>query len=169
MSQNQDDEKHAWRTAADVVVPSLMAVQQMLSPWLNGRRVRDVQLLTGGFTNRNCRVRIDDAPGPVVLRLYDRDAAACAKEGAVFELLRRTLPVPDVLYAEAATRDGGPPFAVLQFVDGISLRDLKLTRNLAAIRKAATIQGDFFSAPDALVSAYWTPHTCPDGRLQFHR
>lgn len=137
MSQNRDDEKHAWRTAADLVAPSLGAVQQMLSPWLNGRRVRDVQLLTGGFTNRNCRVRIDDAPGSVVLRLYDRDAAACAKEVAVLELLRRTLPVPDVLYAEAATRDGGPSFAVLQFVDGISLRDLKLTRDLAAIGQAA--------------------------------
>ena len=137
MFQNRDDEKHAWRTAADAVAPSLGAVQQMLSPWLNGRRVRDVQLLTGGLTNRNCRVRIDDAPGSVVLRLYDRDATACAKEVAVLELLRRTLPVPDVLYAEAATRDGGPPFAVLQFVEGLALRDLKLTRDLAAISQAA--------------------------------
>jgi hypothetical protein len=91
MSQNRGDEKHAWRTAADVVVPSLEEVRQMLSPWLNGRRVRDVQLLTGGLMNRNGRVPIDDAPGSVVLRLYDRDGTACAKEVAVLGLLRRTL------------------------------------------------------------------------------
>src|SRR5881396_1089695 len=111
MFQNRGDEKSGWRTATDVPAPSLDAVQRMLSPWLNGRRVRDVQLLRGGLMNRNCRVRIVDAPGSVVLRFYDRDGKACAKEVAVLELLRRTQPVPDVLYAEPAPRDGGP-FAV---------------------------------------------------------
>jgi aminoglycoside phosphotransferase (APT) family kinase protein len=109
----------------------------MLSSWLDGRRVREVQLLPGGLMNRNCRVRLDAAPHEprerseatepreVVLRLYDREGEACAKEVAVLERLRRTVPVPEVLYAEPTARDGGPPFAVLQLVDGLSLRELK--------------------------------------------
>jgi aminoglycoside phosphotransferase (APT) family kinase protein len=109
----------------------------MLARWLDGRQVRAVQLLAGGLMNRNCRVRIDSPPESVVLRLYDRDPGACAKEVALLELLRRTLPVPAVLYAEPAAGDAGPPFAVLSFVDGISLRELALTGDHAAIGEAA--------------------------------
>jgi aminoglycoside phosphotransferase (APT) family kinase protein len=136
MSQ-RGDEKSGWRKASDMATPSASDVEAMLSPWLNGRRVRDVQLLAGGLMNRNCRVCIDDATRSVVLRLYDHDSAACAKEVAVLELLRREVPVPEVLYAERTARAGRPAFVVLEFVDGLSLRDLTLSGDPGAIAQAA--------------------------------
>jgi aminoglycoside phosphotransferase (APT) family kinase protein len=169
MSQTLGDEKSGWWKTANLPAPSLEAVQQMLSSWLDGRRVREVQLLPGGLMNRNCRVRIDAAHA-VVLRLYDRDGDACGREVAILERLRHTLPVPEVLYAEPAVRDGGPPFAVIQFVDGLSLRELKKkgedtsgekTRDLAAIGEAAydagrllaRLQSHLFPSPGLLTPA----------------
>ena len=131
------DEKSGWRKASDIATPSASDVEAMLSPWLNGRRVRAVQLLAGGLMNRNCRVCIDDPTSSVVLRLYDHDGAACAKEVAVLELVRREVPVPEVFYAEPTARAGRPSFVVLEFVDGLSLRDLKLTGDRGAMAQAA--------------------------------
>ncbi|HEV3059852.1 MAG TPA: phosphotransferase [Vicinamibacterales bacterium] len=184
MSQTRGDEKSGWWKTTNVPAPSVEAVQLMLSSWLDGRRVREVQLLPGGLMNRNCRVRIDPAPcglgepgepgepretQSVVLRLYDRVGEACAREVAVLERLRRTVPVPEVLYAEPGARDGGPPFAVLQFVDGLSLRELKKTgdtpgektSDLVAIGEAAydagrllaRLQSHRFPSPGLLTPA----------------
>src|ERR1700741_1614143 len=126
MSKGGGDEKSGWRTANTIAAPSASEVETMLSSWLDTRRVREVRLLTGGLMNRNCLIRIDGA-GSVVLRLYDRDSAACAREVAVLGRLRSDMPVPQVLYADTTACDGRPPFVVLEFVDGLSLRDLKQT------------------------------------------
>jgi aminoglycoside phosphotransferase (APT) family kinase protein len=176
MTQTRGDEKSGWWKTTNVPAPSVEAVQLMLSSWLDGRCVREIQLLPGGLMNRNCRVRMDPAPcglgepgepgepretHSVVLRLYDRDGEACAREVAVLERLRRTVPVPEVLYAEPAARDGSPPFAVLQFVEGLSLRELKKTPDLAAIGEAAydagrllaRLQSHRFPSPGLLTPA----------------
>jgi aminoglycoside phosphotransferase (APT) family kinase protein len=137
MAGNFSDEKSGWRVPNDVRVPSVSDVQRMLSPWLGSRRVLGVELLPGGLANRNCRVRLGGSLAAVVLRLYGRDGAACAKEVALLELVRRDVPVPRVLYAEPSAREGTPPFAVLEVVDGVSLRDLKQTGDLGAIGEAA--------------------------------
>src|SRR5262245_62012074 len=121
-----EGEKSGWETASTLPAPTVHDVQRMMSPWLQGRRVLDVQLMSGGLMNRNCRVTLDRAPATVVLRMYDRDAAMGAKEIAILERVRGTIPVPEVFYFDETAQDERPPFAVIQFVDGISLRDLKL-------------------------------------------
>ena len=116
----------------------------MLSPWLKGRRVLGVELLSGGLMNRNCRLHLDDAGEPIVLRLYDRDPETCTREVAILNLVRRDVPVPSVLYAEPKGDDHNPPFVVLQFVDGISLRDL-MAAGGAAVAEAAYDAGRVLS------------------------
>jgi aminoglycoside phosphotransferase (APT) family kinase protein len=104
---------------------------------LDNRRVLDVRLIPGGLMNRNCRVRLDGVPESVVLRLYDRDGDACGKEIAILQRLRRDVPVPDVLYAKTDPNQGRPPFAVLELVEGVSLRELALSGDAVAVGEAA--------------------------------
>jgi fructokinase len=59
-----------------------------------------------------------------VLRIYDRDPRACAKEVAVLGLIGREVPVPRVFFVEDAP-ELGPPFAVMSVADGLSLRTLR--------------------------------------------
>jgi aminoglycoside phosphotransferase (APT) family kinase protein len=80
--------------------------------------------MPGGLSNRNFLLRLDGRPRECVLRIYDRDPRACAKEVAVLGLIGREVPVPRVLFAEDAP-ESGPPFAVLSAADGISLRTLR--------------------------------------------
>jgi aminoglycoside phosphotransferase (APT) family kinase protein len=96
-----------------------------------------VQPLTGGLMNRNYRVRFAGSPDRFVLRLSDRDRTTCVKEAAVLALVRDDVPVPRVLHVEPTGAGGFPPFLVLEFIDGISLRDLKNRGDLRSIGEAA--------------------------------
>ena len=103
---------------------SVAAITRLLDPWLAGRDVTSAELMPGGLVNRNFLLRLDGRPRECVLRIYDRDSRACAKEVAVLGLIGREVPVPRVLFVEDAPA-AGPPFAVMSVVDGISLRTLR--------------------------------------------
>jgi aminoglycoside phosphotransferase (APT) family kinase protein len=81
---------------------------------LIGAPVREVHPLSGGLRNTNYRLTVSD--GPVVLRVYTAEAGACAREAALLRLLVDSVPVPRVLQAEP---QGDPPWALLEFVDGV--------------------------------------------------
>jgi len=119
-----NDEKINWNRPTPAVSLSIGAITQMLDPWLAGREILDADLMPGGLVNRNFLLRLDGRPRECVLRIYDRDASACAKEVAVLGLIGREVPVPRPLFVEDAP-DSGPPFAVMSVVDGISLRTLR--------------------------------------------
>src|SRR5579884_591262 len=109
---------------------------RMLDPWLNGRDVVDAELLAGGLMNRNFLLRLDARPSECVLRIYERDPAACAREIAVLAMVGRDVPVPRVLYADE-TGEHGPSLAVLSLVEGVSLFALRSTGDVEAMSQAA--------------------------------
>ena len=126
-----------WRTPDDTPAPGIDVVSRRLAPWLNGRTVLDVQLMAGGLINRNCRVRVSGMPAACVFRLYDRDRSAAAKELAILRLLRRDVPVPEVLFANTAPADNEPPFLLLELVNGTSLAEVSRGSDRDAIAAAA--------------------------------
>lgn len=135
------DEKSGWKVAGPPPPLSVVAVESLLARWRGSRRVVDVEPLDGGLRNRNYRVRLVGSREMFVLRIFDRDAMACAKEAAVLSLVRDDVPVPGVLHVEANGADGFPPFLVLEFVDGIALRDLKRRGDLRPIAESAYAAG----------------------------
>jgi aminoglycoside phosphotransferase (APT) family kinase protein len=137
MLLSQRDEKDTWRRPNDIAPPDLAEVQRRLSGWLDGRRVLTVQALQGGLMNRNCLLEIESTPAPVVLRMYDRAAAACAKELAIFNLVREAVQVPTVLYADPNPEGAVPPIALLEFIPGISLKALARTGDSTGTAHAA--------------------------------
>lgn len=102
--------------------------------------------LTGGLINSNFRIRLDSTEQPLVLRIYQRDSEAYAREVGLLQLVRRTVPVPQVLYAETDAREVGRPFAILSYIDGISFRELKRRGNTEATQHAAYEIGKVLAA-----------------------
>jgi len=118
------EEKIGWDRPTPAIPLSIGAITRLLDPWLAGREITSAELMPGGLVNRNFLLRLDGRPQECVLRIYDRDPRACAKEVAVLALIGREVPVPRVLFVEDAP-ESGPPFAVMSVVDGISLRTLR--------------------------------------------
>jgi aminoglycoside phosphotransferase (APT) family kinase protein len=126
-------EKSGWAEAGRNIPIDIGEVACLLEPWRDARPVASATFLAGGLMNRNYKVRVgtDD----VVLRFYDRDVRACGKEVAILSDLAGRVPTPDVLYVAPVTET--VPFVVLEFVEGISMRDLKQSGDLKAIGEAA--------------------------------
>ena len=64
------------------------------------------------------------------------------KDSAVLRLIRKTVPVPEIIHVEPNGFDGSKPFSILQFVKGVTFQQLKRTNEPEAIRQAAASVGE---------------------------
>lgn len=92
------------------------------------------------------RVSFEAPDVPVVVRVFERDPSAIHRELAILELVRTTVPVPIVLHAEPSGLDGGRPFLILRFVEGITFHELISTGDVEAIQLAARSVGRTLAA-----------------------
>jgi aminoglycoside phosphotransferase (APT) family kinase protein len=132
-------DKTAWRVVSPPPALTAAAVDALLEPWRGGRSIVEVEPLAGGIMNWNYRIRLSGSAERFVLRFYDRMPESCAKEVRVLSMVRDDVPVPRVLFAESDPRGsaGFPPFCVLEFIDGISLRELRRRGEAAGVAEAS--------------------------------
>ncbi len=105
------------------------------------RRCVDVQPLGDGLRNANFRLRFDSPSEFVVLRIFEHDASLCRKEADLLNLIGRSVPVPEVIHAEADGRNELPPFVLLRYIEGITFRELKRSGDSVVISEAAYSAG----------------------------
>jgi aminoglycoside phosphotransferase (APT) family kinase protein len=118
-------EKATWKVVSPPPTLAVGEIDALLAAWRGGRRLLEVEPLAGGIMNWNYRVRLTGSPDRFVLRFYDRMPASCAKETRLLELLCDDVPVPRVHFVSSDGANGRPPFCVLEWIDGISLRELR--------------------------------------------
>jgi aminoglycoside phosphotransferase (APT) family kinase protein len=118
-------DKIAWKVVSPPPHLTIAEADALLAPWRGTQVVLEVQPLKGGIMNWNYRIRLSGSADRFVLRFYDRMPASCAKEVRVLALVADAVPVPSVLMAAPAGAAGYPPFCVLEFIDGIALRELR--------------------------------------------
>jgi len=107
------------------------------------RKIARAELLAGGLINTNLKIHFESDFNPVVLRVYRDGASACNKEVAIHNLIRRDIPIPEILHVES---NGWPAFTVVEYVEGITFQQLKQTNDLTAIAQASTSAGKTLAA-----------------------
>jgi aminoglycoside phosphotransferase (APT) family kinase protein len=129
-------------------MPSLSLVRRLVARALpsRGERVVGIEPLTGGLRNSSFKVSIEARSRPIVLRFYDKDPSVCRKEVGLLRRVRATVPVPEVLHAEPDGLDGSGPFLLLEYVEGVTFRELKHAGNREALREAAYSVGAVLAA-----------------------
>lgn len=125
---------------------SLSLVERLINRAFPKRAVSGLERLTGGRINTNLKVHFACDEPPVVLRLYRDGGEVCRKEAAILQLVSKTVPVPALLYSESNGIEGSPAFAILEFVDGISFRELQALGDESATRQAAYSVGKTLAA-----------------------
>ena len=130
-------DKATWTVVSPPPDLSLERADALLEAWRDGHSVVEAQPLSGGIMNWNYCIRLSGSTERFVLRFYDRTPTSCAKEVRILEVVRGTVPVPTVLFAETGGALGYPPFCVLEFIDGISLRELRRRGNTRGVAEAA--------------------------------
>src|SRR5262245_1013261 len=146
------DEKAGWTRVRPARSVDAASIARLLERASVARALEGVEPLAGGLSNSLNVLRLSGGRR-LVLRIYERDPAACAKEVDLLELVRPTVPVPDVVWAERAGWDDLPPCALLTFVEGITLRALKERGDGEAMARACRDVGRVL----ARIGAYELP------------
>src|ERR1017187_8141431 len=131
-----------WVRSAPRLDWPLPLVEHMARTAFPRQRVRECRPLSNGLRNANLLLTLDSVAEPLVLRIYQHDPSLCQKEVDLMRLVRPTVPVPEVIHASPRGWEELPPFALLQFVEGISLLDLKRRGDLEAFAQAAFSAGE---------------------------
>ncbi len=114
------DPTAGWSRREPLVALTPEEARALLAVAAPGRAIGAMEPLTTGLVNTNYRIELDGAPTPVVLRLYTRDAAACAREERLLRLVAGAVPSPTVLYADTAARFR-LPWMLMSWVEGVPL------------------------------------------------
>lgn len=109
-------------------------------------RLVAAERLTGGLRNSNFKVLLEPAREPLVLRVYENDRELCRKEVDLHRLVRGVVPVPEIVHAMPDGIDGGAPFVFMQYIDGITVRELRRRGERAALADAASSIGEALAA-----------------------
>lgn len=137
------------------LVPTIDDVRDLVARAFPRRSVEGYEELSGGLCNTNLKVDFASHHEPVVLRIYRRRPSSCAKEVALLRLLRRQVPVPEVFHAQSESSAGSEaidskavdsPFAILEYIEGLTFQQLKRTNDLRAIQEASYSVGRTLAA-----------------------
>ncbi len=109
--------QQGWQRRIPFLELSREELSERLRRMMPDVRVIAAEPLTGGLRNSSYRVQLAGRQNPVVVRFYRADASACGKELALGELVRGRAPIPATL---ASDPDATPPFAVVEWVDGVA-------------------------------------------------
>jgi len=120
---------------------SSQRLSEILKSALPNRALSAFELLEGGASNLNYRLRFDGGNDPAVLRIYTRDRESCAKELAVWRLASRFIPVPEILNANPEGLEHIGPYVIYRFVEGITFQELKRSGSLTDMAEAAFAVG----------------------------
>lgn len=98
-------------------------IRQMVKDAYPDRKLVLYTVIAEGCANLNIKIQLEDAPHPLILRVYTRGREACIKEQKLGQLLKGSIPTPQLYHTGEI---GDYTFAVAEFIPGITLRDLLL-------------------------------------------
>jgi aminoglycoside phosphotransferase (APT) family kinase protein len=140
-------------------------MDRLLRGWIEervlpGRRVVTERDLTGGYSNQNTLITMDDG-GQFVLRRY-RGANACAVEAALARRLTGIVPIPRVVAADDTGKVAGEPVLLSVFVHGRPVGEALTGATAAELGRAvgatlAAIGSVTFAAPGFFADARLEP------------
>jgi len=113
-------------------IPSRI-IHKMVGLGCPGFKFSSFDIISGGCANLNIKLKLEGETTSLLLRIYLRDKKSAILEQNLYKLLESKVPVPIIYYVGCVEEYC---FAICQFIEGITLRDLLLSdipHNLEAI------------------------------------
>jgi len=134
--------KTNWEKADKQIQLSLDTIRSMVKQAFPEKTLESHDIISGGCANLNIKIHLKTDEHPYILRVYLRDKEAAFREQKIGELLKQTVPIPAIYFIGD---DEQHRFAITQFIEGITLRELllgDLPHNLPALMyEAGSILG----------------------------
>lgn len=102
-------------------------------------------LLSEGCANTNYKVTFKNNNPPVVIRIYVREKSALSRELAIHQLVADKIPVPVYFYADSGCEHYPYPYAIIEWIDGVLMREVILKKNEQAIKECVFEAGKYLN------------------------
>lgn len=126
--------KSDWERSHHLVEIDIDIAQELLTPHTRDA-IHTLTLLSDGCANSNYKVTLQNGRS-VVLRIYQREPSSLLREANIHNLVRSVIPVANFLHVDNSCLEYPFPYAILEWKDGILMRDFLFTANEAAISAA---------------------------------
>lgn len=143
-----------WERTEAVLTLDKPTIQAMVASVLPAYTVVACERVSGGLANTTyrltCRVHAatstETGTQTLALRVYQRDAAACARELALSQRVGHVVPMPEILAAEPSGQPFGWPYSLSRWVAGRELRAVLPGCSLDEKRQVAAALGETLAA-----------------------
>lgn len=98
-------------------------IKKMIHNIYPNREVESYKVISGGCANLNVKFQLLNEDHPLLLRIYLRDKNAVYRERNIGNLLKDRISVPQIYYIDNIDNYC---YAIIEFIPGITLRDLFL-------------------------------------------
>ena len=100
-------------------------IERMINSAYPGKQLDLSQIIAGGCANLNVKIQLENEESPLILRIHLRDKKSAILERNIGDLLKNDLPVPQILHIGNIDNYC---FSISEFMPGIALRDLLLSK-----------------------------------------
>jgi aminoglycoside phosphotransferase (APT) family kinase protein len=136
--------KSGWERSHELIIPAKDTVNNMLKPFLIDKKVKHIQLLSGGLNNSNLKITTNTNEN-YVLRIYGENKSSLDVERKILKILEDRVPVPHSLYYDSSCSLYDYPFIILSWVQGVQLSELINQGNNCVISKALKEVGELLA------------------------
>lgn len=133
--------KTGWERRSSPFSLDIPTAEKLLQP-VTHHKIAQLTLCTEGLANTSYQVTFSSHHPPVILRIYLREPAACQREFALHQLLKAKVPVAEMFYIDTSCSVIPYPFAVMEWVEGVLMRDVVLSGEMEAIEACADAAGN---------------------------
>ncbi|WP_254659850.1 phosphotransferase family protein [Paenibacillus sp. KS1] len=113
----------------------------MISQVFRGKRLIKAERTQTGLSNGTYKVEIEGITAPYFLRIFAGGSDVASKEKAIAERLRGIVPVADYIYLDASRKLIEYDWAIIEWKEGVLLRDLLQRGDERQIAKVAESVG----------------------------
>lgn len=135
--------KTHWERYREHVDINVAQAQKLIAPYCHDA-IKNLVLLSEGCANTNIKVEFDQQR-PIVIRIYLREKESLAREISLHDLLSEIVPIPKIYYSDNSCRLIEHPYAIMEFVDGILMRNVILSGDKIAIADCSFSAGVYLN------------------------
>jgi aminoglycoside phosphotransferase (APT) family kinase protein len=136
--------KTGWERSNKLITPDKYTVKNMLKPFLIGKRVNQIQSLSGGLNNSNLKITTNTNEN-YVLRIYSENNKSMDIERRILNILKDRVPVSLALYSDSSCSVFDYPFIILSWVEGVQLSEIIYGGNKRSISNVAKEVGELLA------------------------
>lgn len=137
--------KSQWERFRQPVALDKAQASRLIEPYCSAS-IKSFHLLSNGCANTNYKVLFEkENLPPLVLRIYTRESASLQREIDLQKFVANQIPVPIYLYSDSSLTLCSHPYALIEWIDGILMRDVVLANDAKAIAQCSFEAGKYLA------------------------